>query len=104
LYSSITGQIYNPTINLSTTPKLSLPQVRKLFIDAVAGNNTYKNIDFTDSCLGAQFGYYDIDAGGSTGPNIVPAWFVTLQQGPPTLQQEPSPAVYIRDDNKTIIH
>jgi hypothetical protein len=95
LYSSTLGQTYNPVLNLGTTPKLSLPQVRKLFINAAANNNIYGHVNYTDSCLVAQFGYYDIDLGGGTGPNIVPAWMVTTSSR--------FPIVYIRDDNKTLI-
>jgi hypothetical protein len=96
LYSSTSGQAYNPTINLSITPKLSLPQVRKLFINAAASSSTYGHIDFTNTCLVAQFGYFDINGSGGTGPNIVPAWSVAPQQGYPN--------AYIRDDNKTVIY
>lgn len=100
IYQGVSGVKYDH-IDLDTHPKLSLSQVRVLFIDQVTKNqgNTAAAA-FRNSCLDAQFGYYDLNA-RVTGPhntNFVKAWVVR-----PKNTQYPWPEVLIRDDNGTMI-
>lgn len=100
IYQGVSGVKYDH-INLDTHPKLSLSQVRGLFIDQVTKNqgNTAAAA-LKSSCLEAQFGYYDLNA-RATGPhntNFVKAWVVR-----PKNALYPWPEVLIRDDNGAVI-
>ena len=87
------GSIYG-AVNISTTPRLTLPQVRALFINVAAQNN-FANL--RDSCLVAMLGYYNLNGGSSNpAPNLVKAWFVTPKNAP-------YPSAYINDDNNATI-
>jgi hypothetical protein len=94
VYKSTTGTIYGP-INLNNHSSLSLPVLRKLYLDEVKKNSA--NIaTFKDSCLVAEFGYYNLNETINTTPNFVKAWRVTPSKNN-------FPLVYFRDDNgKTI--
>ena len=91
---STTGTRYT-----SATPSggsaLSLPQLRELFLNAAAKNNAA--VSFRDSCLVAQFGYYDLNASSGGAPNLVKAWSVTPRD------YNAYPQVYFRDDNGATI-
>ncbi len=64
--------------NLTDKPKLSLAQVRWIFIEAVNNDGWYKNNnEIQDSCLNMEFGYYDINSGsGNQLKNYTTAWYV----------------------------
>ena len=86
------------SVNLNATPNLTLPQVRKLYLAAAKDASSIISRDFKDSCLVAQFGYFDLNSGtGNTTPNIVKAWYITPQH----VQY---PLAYIRDDNSALIY
>lgn len=93
---STTGQRYNSG-GIYDSSSLSLPQLRELFLNAAAKNNTA--VSFRDSCLVAQFGYYDLNALSGGAPNLVKAWSVTPRN------YNAYPQVFFRDDNgATIIY
>jgi hypothetical protein len=84
------GPLYG-TVKLNTTHKLTLPQLRAMYINAAEKNGVLSN--FRDSCLVAQFGYYNLNAGVSyAAPNIVKAWYITPKNSL-------YPYAYISDDN-----
>jgi len=74
---------------------LSLPQLRELFLNAAAKNNAA--VSFKDSCLVAQFGYYDLNVTSGGAPNLVKAWSVTQRN------YNAYPRVFFRDDNGATI-
>ncbi|MES2331975.1 MAG: hypothetical protein V4539_20375 [Bacteroidota bacterium] len=84
--------------SLNTTPLLNLGQLRKLFIDDAQkfDNNggQYKN-----TCLTAQFGYYDLNAGDHGPEVLVKAWKIT--GGPSPIEY---PEAYYKDDDGTLIY
>lgn len=97
-YQSTAGTRYNG-INLNTIPNLTLPQLRKLYLDAATLNQGPISINLKDSCLVAEFGYYDVNALiNNPTPNFVKAWSVTPKNSN-------YPIGIFRDDNgKTITY
>jgi hypothetical protein len=91
---STTGTRYTSAA-LSGGSALSLPQLRELFLNAAAKNNTA--VSFKDSCLVAQFGYYDLNARAGGAPNLVKAWSVSPRTN------GSYPQVFFRSDNGTTI-
>ena len=91
---STTGQRYNSG-GASGGSTLSLPKLRELFLNAAAKNNFA--VSFKDSCLVAQFGYYDLNALSGGAPNLVKAWSVTPRD------YNAYPQVFFRDDNGATI-
>jgi len=88
VFISTSGGQY-ATIGLDANPHLSLADVRAAFL-AIPANAALK-----DSCLKAQFGYWNIGNGSGTPPeNFVKAWKVTLKN-----PASPIPTTYLRDDN-----
>ena len=63
---------------LTDKPKLSLAQVRWIFIEAVNNDGWYKNNnEIQDTCINMEFGYYDLNSGSSFQPkNYTTAWYV----------------------------
>jgi hypothetical protein len=72
---STTGVRYG-AVNLSTTSSLQLAQLRAAYLAAVNKNNTTIATQLKDSCLVAEFGYYDLNVNVSNTPNFVKAWLV----------------------------
>ncbi len=63
--------------SLDTNPALTLGQLRKLFVDDVERFD-HAGAMYKDTCLKAEFGYYDINAGTSNAPEVlVKAWRIT---------------------------
>ena len=89
-YFTTIGTKYN-AVNLGTTHKLNLAQVRQLFLKA-AGVEADK---MKDTCLSAEFGYYDLTHDREV-PDMVKAWHVTPANN---IYSE----AFIRDDNATVI-
>jgi hypothetical protein len=79
-------------INLDTKSTLKLPAMRQEFLaDADAFDET--KVPFQDSCLVAQFGYYNLNLETpGIAPNFIKAWQVTPAH-------TGYPIAYIRDDN-----
>jgi hypothetical protein len=64
---------------LDTIPHLTLGQLRKLFINDVK-RYIHNGVDYNDSCLKAEFGYFNLNASVSNAPEqLVKAWKVTLK-------------------------
>jgi hypothetical protein len=100
VFQKVTGVKYN-NINLDTHSTLSLSRIRSVFIDQLRkyqGNNVA--VAFKDSCLEAQFGYYDLNARAIEphNTNFVKAWLVR-----PKNKLYPWPEVLLRDDNGAVI-
>jgi len=90
------GNLTNGT-TLNTTPQLRLGQLRKLFIDNVEQfehiGNRYK-----DTCLNAEFGYYNLNTGTSNTPELlIKAWRVTQKNND-------YPLAYYQDDDGKLIY
>ncbi|HZX60026.1 MAG TPA: hypothetical protein VFE54_14925 [Mucilaginibacter sp.] len=99
---STTGQRYNSS-SLSGGSSLSLSQLRELFLKATAKNNAA--VSFKDSCLVAQFGYYDLNAVSGGAPHLVKAWSVTLRNYnayPRAFFQDDSGATILYDDGPVL--
>jgi hypothetical protein len=90
------GTVYT-NINLDTNPTLKLPAMRQEFL-ADADALDERKVPFQDSCLVAQFGYYNINTDFTNPtPNFVKAWQVKpVHTG--------YPIAYIRDDNGKSIY
>lgn len=70
------GNLTNGT-SLDTVPKLSLGQIRKLFLNNIEQYDHAAN-KFKDSCFKAEFGYFNLNAGISYSQEVlVKAWRVT---------------------------
>jgi hypothetical protein len=72
---STTGVRYG-AVNLSTSSTLRLAQLRAAYLEEVNKHNSTIATNFKDSCLVAQFGYYDLNVNVSNTPNFVKAWVV----------------------------
>lgn len=103
VFKEVTGARYS-AVNLDTRPTQHLPQLRGLYITEISKNRGSDiAAAFKDSCVVAQFGYYDlnVDFKVSTNdhtPNFVKAWSVKPKH-------TPYPQVIFRDDNgKTIVY
>ena len=71
----IAGSRTNGT-NLDTLPHLTLPQLRGLFLREIREHSNESM--FTDSCVKAEFGYYNLNTGGAdTTEHLTKAWHLT---------------------------
>jgi hypothetical protein len=87
--------------SLNTNPKLNIAQVRKLFIDAIEQYD-HKGNQNKDTCLSAEFGYYNLNAGtGNSTEVLIKAWRVTRKNS--TYPSE-YPVAYFRDDDGKLIY
>jgi hypothetical protein len=91
---STTGTRYNAA-PLDTRQSLSLAQLRAIYLSELRKNNAPSALTFKDSCLVAQFGYYDLNAVSGSIPNMVKAWSITPQhrQFPQVIVQDGSGAL-----------
>ncbi len=78
ILQTTSGTRYNE-INLNTTSSLHLTQLRAAYLAEVTKNNSIKATQLKDSCLVAQFGYYDLNVNVNSTPNFVKAWLVKPQ-------------------------
>jgi hypothetical protein len=94
IVTEITGTKYN-TIDLDIHSTMPLPRLRQLYITEV-GKNSGNAARFKDSCLVAEFGYFDLNFNGgkytNTTPNFVKGWGVTPKNSA-------YPLAIFRDDN-----
>ncbi|WP_184550220.1 hypothetical protein [Mucilaginibacter sp. FT3.2] len=93
IFAETTGYLYN-NVTLGTTPHTSLPQLRYLFVKASVKDYQALNKNIADSCLVAEFGYYDISP--NSHGQLVKAWRVT----PP---KSDYPVAIIQDDNAKLL-
>ncbi|HEY1200488.1 MAG TPA: hypothetical protein VGE79_05885 [Niastella sp.] len=99
-FSSKSGHVTNGT-SLDTSKKLSLPQLRKLFLNSIQQFDKAAD-KYKDTCFKAEFGYYNLSLGtGNTNEQIVKAWRVT-----PKNKVYPSeyPEAYYQDNGKLIVY
>jgi len=74
VYNSTSGYLYG-AVSLDTLPHTRLPQLRYLFTEAVKKDAYSISQKMLDSCLVAEFGYYDV--GTSSHGQLIKAWRVT---------------------------
>lgn len=94
------GNLTNGT-SLNNSSKLSLGQIRRLFLDNAEQFEDTPN-KYRDSCFKAEFGYYNLNAGiGYTQENLVKVWKVTLKNS-----SYPSefPVAYFHDNDGKLIY
>jgi hypothetical protein len=95
VFQQTSGIIYT-SVNLDTHSTLSLPKLSKLYMDEAVNKQGY-NAGFRDSCLVAQFGYFNLNAGsGDNTTKFVKAWRITMKDWF-------YPVAYYRDDNAQLI-
>lgn len=98
---NINGGQFTTSTNLNTVPQLNLGTIRKLFLES-AGKFENKLEEYSNTCLNAEFGYYNINAGtGNSTVVLIKAWKVT-----PADRSFPSdyPQAVYRDDNGALIY
>ena len=65
--------------SLDNKPTLSLEDLRNLFLNSAQAFDGYGD-KFKDTCLSAEFGYYNLNAGTSYAPEtLVKAWRVVIK-------------------------
>lgn len=62
-----------------TIPRLSLPRLRKMFMEDVEKNPPLGSVNYNDSCLHAEFGFYVIQEYPNNNDIVVKGWVVTVQ-------------------------
>lgn len=64
--------------SLDTTAVLTLPQVRKLFVDKLMSTSSSVNLkQYKDACMKAEFGYFNLNnSPGSPPVNLTKAWLI----------------------------
>ncbi|WP_162996588.1 hypothetical protein [Mucilaginibacter celer] len=94
-YYLLSGRRYG-TLNLDTKASATLPQIRKIFIDAF-NKDGYKDghVD-ASSCVRAEFGYYNLAQDTPDQPHFVKAWKITFNNWD-------YPEAYIQDDNRKLL-
>lgn len=87
--------------SLNTTPALTIAQVRKLFIDAIEEHD-HKGTQYKDTCLYAEFGYYNLYAGPINSTEVLAkAWRVTRKN---SVYPSEYPVAYFQEDGKLIYY
>jgi len=95
VYQSTLGKVYS-SVNLDNRPHLSLVQLRALYMSETIDKQGI-SVTYRDSCLTAQFGYYDLNAGtGNESTNMVKAWRIEIKGNI-------YPTAVLRDDNGGLI-
>ena len=97
-YDYFSGKLIS-SCNLDTIPTLRLTQVRGRYVAALIASNSPAYLTaYKDSCLIAEFGYYDINTGSSNKTvNIVKAWHVY------PVNNGGLPEAYIKDDGTLLL-
>lgn len=94
------GDLTNGT-SLDTVPKLTLAQIRKMFLDNIEQFD-HASSKFKDSCFKAEFGYYNLNAGISYAQEVlVKAWRVTLKN---SVFPSEYPVAFYQDSNGKLIY
>lgn len=100
LFDHVGGNPTNGT-SLNTEPVLNIAQVRKLFIDAIELYD-HKGTQYKDTCLNAEFGYYNVNAGtGNSTEVLIKAWRVTRKN---SIYPSEYPVAYFHDDDGRLIY
>lgn len=86
---------------LNTITHLTFGQLRKLFINNIEQFD-HKSNQYKDSCLYAEFGYYNLNSGtGYSTENLIKAWKVTPKSNPALLVY---PVAYYKDESGELIY
>lgn len=94
------GNLTNGT-SLNTVPKLTLPQLRKMFLDNIEQVD-HASGKYKDSCFKAEFGYYNLNAGISYAQEVlVKAWRVTLKN---SIYPSEYPIAFYQDNDGKLIY
>jgi hypothetical protein len=94
------GYFTNGT-SLDTVPKLTLGQIRKMFLDNIEQFDHAPG-DFKNSCFKAEFGYYNLNAGISYAQEVlIKAWRVTLKN---SVFPSEYPMAFYQDANGKLIY
>lgn len=97
---NFTGGDATKGTSLNTSPQLTLDQLRDFFIRDIEQFD-HKGDQFKDTCLKAELGYYNLNAGsGNTKEVLVKAWRVTTKNSVPPSEY---PVAYYQDDNTKLI-
>ena len=102
VFQEVTGARYNG-VSLNTHATQSLPRLRGLYISEIGKNKgSVAAAAFKDSCVVAEFGYYDLNVDVTVvkndhAPNFVKAWSITPAHSS-------YPQVILRDDNGATIN
>ncbi|HTE00607.1 MAG TPA: hypothetical protein VK668_15045 [Mucilaginibacter sp.] len=94
VFQSMSGIRYT-AIDLNTQAALSYAQLRKLYL-AELDKNGYHAASFKDSCLVAEFGYYNLNGYGYASSTFTKAWAVSPKHAQ-------YPLGYFRDDNGQLL-
>lgn len=98
VFETSIGQRYG-TLNLNTKAEATLPQIRKVFIDAFKKDGyTVDNNVNESSCLNAEFGYYNLSQDTPDHPNFIKVWKVTFSK------YNEYPVAFIQDSNRKLIY
>ncbi|WP_413670714.1 hypothetical protein ACEN9X_12700 [Mucilaginibacter sp. Mucisp86] len=97
IFETSIGRRYG-TLNLNTKAAATLPQIRKVFIDAFKKDGyTVDNNVNESSCLNAEFGYFDLNHDTPDHPNFIKAWKVTFAK------YNEYPVAYIQDSDRKLL-
>jgi len=88
------GNLVTETL-LNTTPHSQLKQLRQYYLDDVQ-NKEHLGDQFKDSCLEAEFGYYNLGQPSNTQNQLAKAWKVTPKNGE-------YPACYYIDGSRILV-
>lgn len=96
------GAFYNMSIN-DVSPQLSLPRLRKLFLDDEKNVRLNPGDNYADTCLRAEFGLYEMRNGYSLSW-LVKAWLVTGQNNsfPRAVYKDNGTRIYYDNGLRTI--
>jgi hypothetical protein len=98
---NFTGGTATKGTGLITIPNLSTGQLRNLFLDH-AEKFEQKGAQYKDSCLAAEFGYYNMNAGtGNSAEQLVKAWKVTMKH---RIYPAQYPMAYYQDHDGSLIY
>lgn len=96
--SSRSGYVTNGT-SLDTSKKLTLPQLRKLFLNSLQKFDHAAD-KYRDTCFKAEFGYYNLNVGtGNHDEKIVKGWRITPKN---SIYPSEYPVAYYEDNGKLI--
>ena len=99
IYTGFAGKLTNGT-SLNTIPTLRTGQIRKLFIDD-AELYEHKGLQYKDTCLKAEFGYYNLHSDSYQIELLVKAWKVTLKSSMPPFEY---PIAFYQDNGQLIYY
>jgi hypothetical protein len=98
VFNSLSGTQSKGT-NLDTKPKLTLGQLRRLFLESAEKFNR-RPIIYKDSCFKAEFGYYNIGSDNKS-ENLTRAWKVTTKN---SISPYEYPVAYYQDNDGKLIY